>query len=192
MSAPLDFTAREERLWIGPFAGLYNTFAQPLGWLLLRVTLGGWLLFEGWPKLMAPMAQVSFVEMIGFHPGWFFSPLLAVMQVAGGIGLILGLLTRPLALANAVMLLVTVWFHFHFPYDAALLLTSTGIEAVKDHPEYVTPNGAKRLFDGGAATLELLQHKAIQLSSLWAAGCLFFAAFGGGVFSVDRLLKKEF
>ncbi|RGE46213.1 DoxX family protein [Comamonas testosteroni] len=192
MKNALDFNTSKEKLWISSFAGFYNEFAQPIGWLLLRLLLGGWLLIEGWPKLMNPMGQVAFVEMIGFHPGWFFSPLLAVMQVVGGICLVLGLLTRPMALANAVMLMVTVWFHFHFPYDATHLLTSAGIEAVKSHAEYITPNGAKRLFDGGAATLELLQHKAIQLSSIWAAGCLFFAAFGGGLLSVDRLLRKEF
>lgn len=191
MQTPLDFTAQPERLWIAPLAGFYNQFAQPLGWLILRLALGGWLLVEGWPKILSPMGQVSFVEMIGFHPGWFFSPLLAVMQVAGGIALILGFLTRPFAFANAIMLMVTVWFHMHFPYDAMLLLTNDGLAAIKSHPEWLTPNGAKRLMDGGAVVLEMLQHKAIQLSSLWACGCLFFAAFGGGLFSVDRLLHKQ-
>lgn len=191
MNEPLNFTAQRERMLIKPLSGFYNRFAQPLGWLLLRITLGGWLLIEGWPKILAPMSQVAFVEMIGFHPGWLFSPLLAVIQVVGGLGLVLGLFTRPLAMANAVMLFVTVWFHFHFPYDAANLLTSAGIEAIKAHPDYLTPNGTKRLLDGGAATLDLLQNKAVELSSLWGIGCLFFAAFGGGIFSIDRLLKKE-
>ncbi|WP_448254061.1 hypothetical protein [Ottowia oryzae] len=56
----------------------------------------------------------------------------------------------------------------------------------------MTSIGVKRLADGGAATLQMLQGKAVQLSSIWAFGCLFFAALGGGAFSEDRLVKKEF
>lgn len=192
MRPPFDFSVSRESLFIPALAPLYQNFAQPLGWLLLRLAVGGWLLHEGWPKILDPMGQVQFVEMIGFHPGWLFSPLLAVMQVVGGAAILLGFLTRPFALANAVMLFVTVWFHFHFPYNAQPLLTSAGLEAIKAHPEFLTPNGTKRLMDAGVAFTDLLQGKAVQLSSIWAFGCLFFAAFGGGVWSVDRQLKKSF
>lgn len=192
MKNKFDFSVSRDQLII-PFLGdAYEKFAMPAGWLILRVLLGGWMLVEGWPKLMSPMSQVGFVEMIGFHPGWLFSPLLAVMQVVGGISLVLGLFTRPMALANTVMLLVTVYYHLHFPYDAAPLLTSAGIEALKANPDWASPAGAKRLADGGLFFVELLQHKALELSSIWAAGNLFFAAFGGGFFSLDRKLKKTF
>lgn len=192
MSTPLNFSVPREGLLIPALAGVYERFAQPLGWLILRVVLGGWLLIEGWPKIMNPFGQIGFVEQIGFHPGWLFSPLLAVIQVLGGIAIILGIYTRAFAFANAVMLFVTVWFHLHFPYDAGILLTSEGIDAIRAHAEYLTPNGAKRLADGGAVLVHLLQTKAVELSSIWGVGCLFFAAFGGGIFSVDRLLKKTF
>ncbi|NMG66683.1 DoxX family membrane protein [Azoarcus indigens] len=191
MRNPFDFSVPKESLVIPAMAGVYEKFAQPLGWLLLRLVVGGWLLHEGWPKILNPMGQVQFVEMIGFHPGWLFSPMLAIMQVVGGAALIVGFLTRPLALANAVMLFVTVWFHFHFPYNAEPLLSSAGLEAIKAHPEFLTLNGVKRLMDGGVVFTNLLQDKAVQLSSIWAFGCLFFAAFGGGIWSVDRLLKKS-
>ena len=192
MKNNLDFSISREKLFIPGLGNFYEKFAMPTGWLLLRLMLGSWMLIEGWPKLMSPMSQVGFVEMIGFHPGWLFSPLLAVMQVVGGISLILGLYTRPFALASTVMLLVTVYYHLQFPYDAAPLLTQAGIDALKANPEMTTPSGAKRLADGGLFFVGLLQHKAIQLSSLWAAGNLFFAAFGGGVFSLDRKLRKTF
>jgi len=192
MRNPFDFSVPRESLVIPALANIYERIAQPAGWLLLRLAVGGWLLHEGWPKILNPMGQVQFVEMIGFHPGWLFSPMLAIMQVAGGIALILGLLTRPFALANAVMLFVTVWFHFHYPYNAEPLLSSAGLEAIKAHPEFLTPNGAKRLMDTGVLFTNLLQDKAVQLSSIWAFGCLFFAAFGGGLLSVDRVLKKSF
>lgn len=155
--------------------------------------MGGWLVIEGWPKLMNPMAQVGFVEMVGFHPGWFFSPLLAVAQVLGGIAIVLGLYTRPFAFACAFMMAVTVYFHLHFPYNAGALLTPEGIAAIKATPALVTPNGAKRLADGGLVLVDLTQHKALQLSSLWLIGCLVFAAFGGGPLSMDRsVLKRTF
>ena len=192
MRHPLDFSVPKESLFIPVLAGPYEKLAQPLGWLLLRLALGGWLLHEGWPKILNPMGQVQFVEMIGFHPGWLFSPLLASMQVVGGIALILGFFTRPFALANAVMLFVTVWFHLHFPYNAEALLSSAGLEAIKAHPEFLTANGPKRLMDAGVTFTQLLQDKAVQLSSIWAFGCLFFAAFGGGLWSLDRRLKKSF
>ncbi|GAB3454081.1 DoxX family protein [Insolitispirillum peregrinum] len=192
MRNPFDFSVPKESLVIPAFAGIYERIAQPAGWLLFRLVIGGWLLHEGWPKILNPMGQVQFVEMIGFHPGWLFSPMLAITQVAGGIAIILGLLTRPFALANAVMLFVTVWFHFHYPYNAEPLLSSAGLEAIKAHPEFLTPNGTKRLMDAGVVFTNLLQDKAVQLSSIWAIGCLFFAAFGGGLWSIDRRLKKSF
>lgn len=192
MNKNLDFSVSREHLFIPGLGDFYEKFAMPAGWMLLRLILGGWMLIEGWPKLMSPMSQVGFVEMIGFHPGWLFSPLLAVMQVVGGVSLILGLYTRPFALASTVMLLVTVYYHVHFPYDAAPLLTQAGIDALKANAELATPSGAKRLADGGLFFVDLLQHKAIELSSIWAVGNLFFAAFGGGLFSLDRKIRKTF
>lgn len=192
MKNDLDFSVSRDRLILAPLGDVYEKFAMPAAWLILRLTLGGWMLIEGWPKLMNPMGQVGFVEMIGFHPGWLFSPLLAVMQVVGGISLILGLYTRPLALASTIMLCVTIYFHLKFPYDALPLLTRAGIETIKANPGLVTPNGAQRLADGGVFFVDLLQHKAIELSSIWTVGNLFFAAFGGGLFSLDRRLKKTF
>ena len=85
MKSDLDFSVSREQLFIPQLGNFYEKFAMPTAWLLLRVTMGGWMLIEGWPKLMSPMSQVGFVEMIGFHPGWLFSPLLAVRQVVGGL-----------------------------------------------------------------------------------------------------------
>jgi putative oxidoreductase len=66
---------------------------------------------EGWPKTIAPFVQAGFVESLGIYPGWFFPPLLALMQFVGGFFITSGLLTRPIALANAVVLAVTLRFH---------------------------------------------------------------------------------
>lgn len=188
----LPFSNDRQRLWIPALGGFYDWFAQPFAWTAFRVAIGGMLVVEGWPKIMAPLAQVGFVENLGFYPGWVWSPFLAALQFFGGFMIAIGLLTRPLALANMVMLAITLWFHFAFPYGHALL-TDAGIEALKAGGDFFTPDGVKRLADGGTKFLEQVQTKAELASLFWTGGAGLFAAFGGGYWSVDRLvLKKEF
>lgn len=180
--------------YILPFMqSFYETFAQPLAFAAFRIAIGGMLMIEGYPKIMAPMAQIGFVENLGFYPGWLFSPMLAVMQFFGGFMIAVGLLTRPMALANGIMLLVTLWFHYTHPYGEALL-TPEGIAALKGTGAALfTPDGLKRLADGGHVFLEQVQGKAEFASMFWAGGALFYAAFGGGAVSVDNaLIKREF
>lgn len=180
------------RLIIPALGGFYSSFAQPAAWVLLRVAVGVLLAMEGWSKILAPMAMTGFVESIGFYPGWFWSPFLAVIQFFGGIAVAIGLFTRPIALANAVMLAITYWFHLVNPYGDAFL-TQAGIEALRANPELFTPQAAQRLADGGARFLAQVQGKAEHLSLIWTLAMLMFAAYGGGRLSVDRnVLKKEF
>jgi putative oxidoreductase len=179
------------RLIIPRLAGFYERVAQPLSWLILRVFVGGALVIEGWPKIIAPFAQTGFVESIGFYPGWFWSPLLAVMQFFGGMAIVAGLLTRPIAFANAVMLAITWWFHYSHPYGDAFL-TQAGVAALTGDGGLFTPDGAQRLADGGRAFLAQVQGKADFLSAIWTVGALLFAGWGGGPLSIDRWLDKEF
>lgn len=188
-----DMTTPPRARLILPFlAPFYHGFAQPVGWLAFRIVIGGLLMVEGWPKITAPFAQAGFVESIGFAPGWLFSPLLAAVQFVGGALIALGLLTRPAALANAVMLAVTLWFHLTRPYDAEPLLTPEGIEFLKANVQYLTANGQARLADGGMGFLHQAQGKAVFNSTFWAAGAAVIAAFGGGRLSLDRLFGREF
>ncbi|TWF56516.1 DoxX family protein [Neorhizobium alkalisoli] len=186
------FDNEPKELFIPALGGFYEHVAQPMAWTIFRVAIGGMLVLEGWPKLMAPMAQVGFVEGLGFHPGWLFSPMLAVMQVFGGLLIALGLFTRPAALANGVMLAITLWYHFAHPYGDAVL-TQAGIDALKAGSDLFTPNAMARIADGGAKFLHQVQEKAEQNSLFWTGGAFIFAAFGGGYLSLDRLLfKKQF
>ena len=181
-----------ERLILPFMAPFYHQFAQPVGWLAFRVIIGGLLMVEGWPKILAPFAQTGFVENIGFYPGWLFSALLAVMQFVGGFLIAIGLLTRPVALANALMLAVTIWFHITRPYGDAFL-TPEGVEFLTSNLQYLTAQGqAQLLSDGGAGFLHQVQAKAEFNSTFWAAGAAIIAAFGGGRLSVDRWIGREF
>ena len=193
MNKNAPFSNDRTALIIPLLSGFYERFAQPLAWTALRVAIGGMLVVEGYPKITAPFAQVGFVENLGFHPGWLWSPTLAAMQFFGGMFLAVGLFTRPVALANTVMLAITLWFHFANPYGHALL-TEAGMEALKAADQTLfTPQGLRRLADGGTIFLEQVQTKAELASLFWTGGAALFAAFGGGYWSMDRsLLKKQF
>lgn len=91
-----------------PVYAALNAFSETL----LRVIIGFALMAHGWPKIQAPLGAVQMVEGIGFYPGWLWSPALAATEFIGGFLLIIGLLTRPVALAATFVLLVTVWFHW--------------------------------------------------------------------------------
>ena len=186
------FVPHRQRLVLPFLEKVYGSFAEPFGWAAFRVTIGLSLVIAGWPKIQAPLAQAGFVESLGMAPGWFFSPLLAAMQFFGGILIAFGLLTRPVALANAVMLLITLWFHIGHPYPDAFFSTE-GLALVQANPELLTPAAqAQLLSDNGAMFGMRIQEKAIYASLFWAAGAALIAAFGGGYFSLDRKLKKEF
>ncbi|MFY7850583.1 MAG: DoxX family protein [Brevundimonas sp.] len=163
-----------------------------MAWTIFRLAVGGMLVIEGWPKIMAPFAQVGFVEKLGFYPGWLWSPTLALLQVVGGLLIALGLFTRPAALANGVMLAITLYFHMANPYGDAFL-TQAGADALKAGSEFFTPQAMARLADGGHVFLHQVQTKAELASLFWTGGAFLFAAFGGGYLSLDRLLfKKQF
>lgn len=189
---PEMMSSPRERLILPFLAPFYHGIAQPFGWLALRVIVGAYLMVEGWPKITAPLAMSGFVEAMGFYPGWFFSPLLAVVNFIGGAMIVVGLFTRPVALANAVMLLVTWWFHVSHPYGPAFL-TPEGIEFLKANLQYLTAAGQENLLaDGGVGFLALVQMKAETNSLFWAGSTALFAAYGGAHYSLDRLMRKEF
>lgn len=181
------------RLFFPFLESFYRCFAQPVGWLLFRVIIGGMLIVEGWPKIIVPMAQVGFIEnVVGLPAGWFFSPLLAVMQFVGGGMIVLGVLTRPVAFANAVMLVVTLWYHMANPFGHAFL-TPEGLAFLKQNMQYLTDQGQARLLaDGGEKFLHLVQRKAEFDSLFWSASAALIAVFGGGPYSLDRKIGKEF
>jgi putative oxidoreductase len=91
----------------GLYAKLYDGVET-----LLRVIAGGFLTVHGSGKIVNPFGAAEMVEGLGFYPGVFWSPLLAVTEFFGGILIALGLVTRPAAFAGMIVLLVTVWFHW--------------------------------------------------------------------------------
>lgn len=185
-------SAHQQRLILPFLGGFYDNFAKPFAWVALRVAVGGVLAYEGWVKMGNPMAMSGFVESLHFYPGWFWSPLLGLINLVGGVCIALGLLTRPMALANTVMLAITFWFHYSNPYGPTFL-TEAGMELLKsvDGAQYFTADALRRLADGGGAFLTQVQGKANFASLFWTGAAGLYAAFGGGAWSIDRMLGKE-
>ncbi len=85
---------------------------------LVRVCVGLPLIPHGMQKLFGAfggpgMAGISqFLESIGYTPGWAWAWALALTEFAGGIALVVGLLTRPVALAVFIFMLNAIAFHW--------------------------------------------------------------------------------
>lgn len=192
MSRPSD----DPRLILPIMGGFYRKLAEPAAFLGLRVLTGVLLVVEGWPKIQSPYAMAGFTEALGLYPGALWSAALAGLQFFGGIFLIFGLLTRPVALASAEMLAVTLLFHATHPYGSAIL-TPEGIAAISSSAAALfTADASNPLIglpvDGGVGFLHQVQFKAEGLSAIWTVAALFFAAHGGGRFSLDRLIGRAF
>ncbi len=104
-------TRSNSSLIIPPLGTLYSAL-DGVAYAILRVAAGAALMVHGWPKIQDPMKLVGMVESLGFAPGALWAVLLAATEFIGGLLLILGLLTRPAALAATIVLLVTVYFHW--------------------------------------------------------------------------------
>ncbi len=92
---------------------------QNFGLFLLRVGIGGMFIFHGWPKIMGgpdTWERVGgAIASIGIHfAPTFFGFMAATTELAGGICLILGLLTRP----------VCVFLFFNMAVATAMHLTT--------------------------------------------------------------------
>ena len=82
------------------------------GWglLLVRVAFGAIMIAHGFPKLKNLKATgVNFTNM-GFRPGVFWGTLAALLESLGGIALILGVVTVPVAALFVIEFLVIIFW----------------------------------------------------------------------------------
>jgi putative oxidoreductase len=126
---------------------------QPLGLLLLRIVLGLIFFSHGYPKLAHSGAGMQGFFVQHGLPGYFVY-ISGVLEVFGGMLLVLGLFTRPAALLLAIEMGVAIWkvhssggylaiHNYEFPLAllaASFALATVGAGLVSlDHP----------LFEGG-------------------------------------------
>jgi putative oxidoreductase len=126
---------------------------QPLGLLLLRIVLGLIFFSHGYPKLAHSGAGMQGFFVQHGLPGYFVY-ISGVLEVFGGMLLVLGLFTRAAALLLAIEMGVAIWkvhssggylaiHNYEFPLAllaASFALATVGAGLVSlDHP----------LFEGG-------------------------------------------
>ena len=89
----------------GPLAGIVDIVL-----LIVRVVLGGIMMYYGWPKLKDPAKNARDFVSMGFKPGWFWGSVVLVVEFGGGVLIMLGLLT-PIAAAlfGFEMLTGAIW-----------------------------------------------------------------------------------
>lgn len=80
----------------------------PLGLTLMRVVVGLIMAVHGWTKLVQLDVWTQVVALLGVPAPQVFAGLSVAAELAGGIGLVLGLLTPIAALAVVVELCVAI------------------------------------------------------------------------------------
>jgi putative oxidoreductase len=100
-------SAAEPRLIIPALAPVYRALGG-CGNLLLRILCGALLLPPGWHKLTGPLfdRDLQLFHQLGFEPAMPLMWFITALELGGGVLLIVGLLTRPVALMIAVEMLV--------------------------------------------------------------------------------------
>ncbi len=91
---------------------MFFTFFLYGDWVLalLRIILGILLLLHGWPKLKDLKTTSTNFTAMGFIPGGFWGPLVALAEFFGGLAIILGVWTEFAAAIIAIQFLViTIW-----------------------------------------------------------------------------------
>jgi len=88
-----------------PLAGLYDLVA-----LLVRIMMGGVMMYYGWPKVKDPRKNAEDFGKGGFTPGWFWGTIVLLVEFVGGISVVVGFYTWvAAALIGIEMLTGTVW-----------------------------------------------------------------------------------
>lgn len=139
--------------------------------VLIRLVVGGVFLNEGILKFLYPVAQAAgrFAK-IGIPYPEFFGPFVALVETVCGAMLILGLLTRPAAIALFIDISVAI---FSTKIPVLLGHGFLGFSLMKlDHYGFLS-----------------MVHEARTDFSMWF-GLLFLLVTGPGRWSVDARLAK--
>jgi putative oxidoreductase len=83
------------RLVIPQLKSFYD-WAEPISWLLIRLTAGLMIIPHGWPKLMMGVSKTAEMALIkrGIQPAEPLAVVLIALETLGGLCVALGLFTR--------------------------------------------------------------------------------------------------
>ena len=100
------------RLVIPQLRSFYD-WAQPISWLLIRLTAGLMIIPHGWPKLMMGVSATAQMAQVkrGIQPAEPLAVVLITLETLGGLCVALGLATRFWAAAIFIEMMVIVYHH---------------------------------------------------------------------------------
>jgi putative oxidoreductase len=102
------------RPYIPVLAHLYRPL-EPLAWLIVRVATGAMLMPHGWQKLSGDMNAVAIgFAKAGMEPALALAWYIALLEFVGGGLLVIGFLTRPVAVLVLGFMAVAA-FVVHWP-----------------------------------------------------------------------------
>jgi putative oxidoreductase len=152
--------AASPRLIIPALGSLYDALSD-FAHAVLRIGLGAILVPHGMQKLFGSFGGIgleknaALFDKIGYSPGMFWGTLVGCTELVGGALLVIGLFTRPAALAVVIFMINGVYF-----------LSRTG--------GFFWSN------------------RGSEFAILIGLVALFLLIRGGGPWSVDRKLGREF
>jgi putative oxidoreductase len=105
-----ESAGREPKLLIPALRPFYD-WANPISWLLVRLTVGLMLIPHGWPKLTAGVAATAAGSLAkrGIEPAEPLAVVLITLETLGGLCIALGLFTRFWAAAVTIEMAVIVY-----------------------------------------------------------------------------------
>jgi len=119
-------TVDSKRLFIPALGGIYEALS-PYTWLMVRVVAGALLIPHGYAKLFGGQLEgvIGFMGSLGLVPAAFWGWVIALLEFFGGIMLVVGFLTRPVA-AMVVGFMAVAAFYVH--WGNGFFWTSGGFE----------------------------------------------------------------
>ena len=108
----MDSMMVKPRLLIPQLRGFYE-WAEPISWLLVRLTAGLMLIPHGWPKLMMGVTATANMALVkrGIAPAEPLAIVLIAIETLGGLCIALGLFTRFWAAAAVIEMCVIIFHH---------------------------------------------------------------------------------
>ncbi len=140
--------------------------------IIIRLMVGAVFLSEGIQKFLYPAIRgAGRFENMGYPLPEFFGPFVGVFEILSGIGLLVGLLTRPAA------------FTMFFTMTVAIVTTKIPIAFAESFGPFVL----RELKTYGFWSMA---HEMRTDFAMWL-GSLFLVIRGGGRWSADLLLFKK-
>ena len=88
---------------------LFSSF-QDVGMLIARIIFGIIFIYFGLPKLKNLKSNANDFVSMGFKPGWLWGTAVALLEVFGGLAVIVGLWIEVFATIFAIHMIVgTIW-----------------------------------------------------------------------------------